>query len=445
MKQYCPMPDRIKPSEQTIVLERFNNKFYFDTQSLECGLLTTDSKNILHRAKCAKDFEFPRVKLPARGHKLHTNMPLELRHVVINVTGRCNLHCQHCIMRGSPLGMPLTDMTIDTALETLRFAQDNRDKDQEIIISLYGGEPLLNPQLIHEIIDHYDEVLREPVGFWLCTNGTIFDEALLEKTIAHNGTILISLGFQKSTGEAPNEKLSESIPAQVQQNIERLLSRWPDRIAFVGSASGCQNLGLRYYKSLSKPIRERLTFRPWIPIDGETITNDDQISADALAFATAYKDRVRQRRLPAPVEGIALDEGFHRYFFRLFWKEKRPWHCGAAASEIAVAPDGSLFPCVFFAGCPSLAIGNVKSGLNHAVVDAFFSRVSQKISVHCKSCWARTLCEGGCPRWDYDLEGRWNPVHPDYCQNLRETISSAIALYIDASLNDSLLYVMGLR
>jgi hypothetical protein len=28
---------------------------------------------------------------------------------------------------------------------------------------------------------------------------------------------------------------------------------------------------------------------------------------------------------------------------------------------------------------------------------------------------------------------------------LRETISSAIALYIDASLNDSLLYVMGLR
>jgi radical SAM protein with 4Fe4S-binding SPASM domain len=373
--------------------------------------------------------------------------------------------------------MPATDMSPETAMRALECIEANRDEGQGLVVSLYGGEPLLNPALLHTILDRHDEILRGRIGFWLCTNGSIFDEEIFEKLIALDGTIVVSVGFAGHPGGRPSSRfrslgswqassLPWEAPPEVQENIDKLLTRWPDRIAFVASASRYQSVPQSLYQGLPDSIRERLTFRPWIPLNGQPGdlaggNGDAPATGDhghapgtagnggtpdqAEAFARAFLERIWQRQLLRLVEGIALDEGFHRYLFRLFWRDKQPWHCGAAAREISVAPDGRLYPCVFFAGCQPLAMGDVFSGLDFGKLDAFFARVSRKRQEVCTSCWARPLCDGGCPRRDFDLDGSSRPAAEAYCRELKATISRAIALYASASQDGALLYLMGLR
>jgi radical SAM protein with 4Fe4S-binding SPASM domain len=517
------------PGERSFVFRRFSESYYFCPDTLECGVLAGEGLDesaaagdslrdrgstagvgrddgreigapvVTHRAKCSADFHFPHIRLPRRGRASDGTSLLGLRHAVLNVSGRCNLGCRQCLVDGTPLGMPALDMSPDTAMRALELIETHREEGQGLVISLYGGEPLLNPALLHTILDRHREALHGRVGFWLCTNGTIFDEEIFEKLIALNGTILVSLGLTDGPGDSlswgmepevlgkstvgPSRRYPET-QEEARKNIDMILARWPDRVAFVASTSRYQSVPQSLYQSLPEPIRERLTFRPWIPLNGQLAEpaggqgdapaaggngnapatggqrshlaggGNGQSAAgacggsrpdEAEAFARALLERIRQRRLPSPVEGIALDEGFHRYLFRLFWRETRPWHCGAAASEISVAPDGKLYPCVFFAGCRPLAIGDVYSGLDPGKLDAFFRHVSRKRDDACEDCWARTLCDGGCPRRDFDLDGSPRPMSDDYCRELRATITRAIALYASASQDGALLYLMGWR
>lgn len=105
---------------------------------------------------------------------------IEFGQVQIEITGRCNMKCQHC-RAGS---QPNKDMPIEQIVKIIRFARQFSPNYKEVIIS--GGEPLMHR--------HFAEVLKQVREngcdfITLTTNGSLLANEHL--------TLIRDLSFQR--------------------------------------------------------------------------------------------------------------------------------------------------------------------------------------------------------------------------------------------------------
>jgi MoaA/NifB/PqqE/SkfB family radical SAM enzyme len=96
---------------------------------------------------------------------------IEFGQIQIEITGRCNMQCQHCrAANESPKDMP-----IDQIVKVIRFARQFSPNYKEIVVS--GGEPLMH----HDFFDVLSAVRQNGGEFiTLTTNGSLITERHLE-------------------------------------------------------------------------------------------------------------------------------------------------------------------------------------------------------------------------------------------------------------------------
>ena len=100
-------------------------------------------------------------------------MSKDFADLVIEVTRRCNLECEHCL-RGCQENKDMQKSTIDTLLNTASSINN---------LTFTGGEPLLVPDTIIYIIDSIIEKNIYVNTFFLATNGLVFNNDLFLKLI----------------------------------------------------------------------------------------------------------------------------------------------------------------------------------------------------------------------------------------------------------------------
>ena len=95
--------------------------------------------------------------------------------------GDCNLRCKYCFVEGPSRGDHSSSlMDIETARKALKvFAKLTRDAEK-ISLTFYGGEPLLNKEVVYFSMRYVRELEREgqfnrPVQMALLTNGTLVE------------------------------------------------------------------------------------------------------------------------------------------------------------------------------------------------------------------------------------------------------------------------------
>lgn len=95
---------------------------------------------------------------------------IQFGQIQIEITGRCNMLCEHCRAANDLR----RDMPVDQIIKIIRFARQFSPNYKEIVIS--GGEPLLHAQF-PEVL----EAVRKNGGesITLTTNGSLLDEAHL--------------------------------------------------------------------------------------------------------------------------------------------------------------------------------------------------------------------------------------------------------------------------
>jgi uncharacterized protein len=81
---------------------------------------------------------------------------------------------------------------------------------------------------------------------------------------------------------------------------------------------------------------------------------------------------------------------------RLHLGQTRPISCGAGFGYMAVDAKGRLFPCHRLSGEAAFCLGDIKGGADASTVSACMASLNGDRRESCSSCWARTLCVGGC-------------------------------------------------
>ncbi|MDD3487278.1 MAG: radical SAM protein [Candidatus Moranbacteria bacterium] len=120
--------------------------------------------------------ETPRLEVETED----TIYEIEFGQVQIEITGRCNMSCQHC----RAAHQPKQDMPIEQIVKIIRFARQFSPNYKEVILS--GGEPLIH----HDFADVLKQV-RENGGEFitLTTNGSLLTSEHL--------TLIKDLSFQR--------------------------------------------------------------------------------------------------------------------------------------------------------------------------------------------------------------------------------------------------------
>lgn len=141
----------------------------------------------------------------------------------VNVTNRCNAGCPFCVNPRQGCVSDVDPARYETALRLCRESVSG--------VSFTGGEPMLYPELLEELIAVTDSLLPRETELDLVTNGTNLERLSVLKGIGRLSTIHIS---RHAAEDETNSKLMRFPGAPGKAEIAAFLSRLhdPDAVVF---------------------------------------------------------------------------------------------------------------------------------------------------------------------------------------------------------------------
>lgn len=347
-----------------------------------------------------------------------------IRALTLNVTQICNLHCTYCAAGGDgTYGDPVRKISVEKTLPQLDFFLARVPAGESFSINFLGGEPLLYPEALELIAAHAtaeSEKRGIKVRFNIVTNGTLFSEkniAILSKihadiTISCDGPPEIQDQFRPSkNGTASSKSLIEGLE-RLLQNKNRQGS-----IGFTG-VFGPHNLQLRksyeFYRSFN--------------VDWYEFTYDHSQSTPEAS--QQYLEQLGE------IAKIAYSEGgeaalrqikvFDHYFHQLDSQQKTENFCGAGKSYLSIDSRNNLYTCPWLVGQKDEIVGT-QTTLFSDRLKPYEPSLTKLNS--CQSCWANTLCGGGCMFIHKNRTGSKHKVDSEFCNRTRDLILLALSYY----------------
>lgn len=393
---------------------------------------------------------------------LEENVNNELRQVILEVTERCNLRCKYCIYNDGYSGnrsFGTKNMSWDVAKAAVDYA--NEHSNNEIAVTFYGGEPLLNFDVLRKTIDYaYKTIKNKKLSFSLTTNLT-----LMTKDIAN---YLASV-----------EKLSVlcSIdgPSQVQNDNRKYANK---KDTYDDVMIGLKNLVDAFKNNNTNAIAINSVFTP--PYSYEKIieindffnnldflppnTNinisyaskgsiDDEAAIKKLYSNPKYSYNrgsivnplwVWQRKQAEIHSSIrseknniyssTIEKALIHIHNRIIYDEPYnafPFNgcCIPGARRLYISTDGELYLCEKIGKSPS--IGDIYNGIDFTSLRKnYVEDFSKQSTPFCSNCWASKMC-ASCYVDNYDQDGCNLSGKKDRCDGVRNMLKSYLSLYHD--------------
>lgn len=152
--------------------------------------------------------------------------------IILQVTQNCNLRCEYCAYSGGYYNRKHNPkkMSIGTAKKAFDFLMNHSQDCEHVTVGFYGGEPLLEYELIKKIIAYAETRSRgKNILYSITTNGTLIDEEKIKLFQQIDMRLTVSLdGPQNIHDEyrkfANSEKGSQQI---VVRNLEMIKRKYP--------------------------------------------------------------------------------------------------------------------------------------------------------------------------------------------------------------------------
>lgn len=428
------------------VLHKIENNVFDDTYIEED---TQNYINMLLNYGFLKNNRVKKTKHPETDYlKYHVNN--RLSSIILQVTQNCNLRCEYCIYSGSYNNRVHTNkrMSLTTAKKCIDYLISHSKQLNEVSIGFYGGEPLLEFNLIKEVVNYSKKVGEgKNIYFNLTTNGTLFTPEIVDFFVKNDITAMISLDgnqeiHDKSRIFASSGKGSHSI---ILKNVHYIKSTYPE-----------------YYK-------KHITFNTVINPENEYdcidnfISNEDVLKNSIFLSSAINNNYSAKKRVISEnyltgknydrflillsklkfidsknmsplskIESSLLDE--FRYEKNLDGRLELPevWHhggpCIPGAFRVFVTADGDFFPCERVSENSQLGkIGNLNDGIDIDRATKILN-IGKIYEDKCFDCWAYSYCDICIAKID-DTCCSEKDICPHDCQNILYTTESNMKDY----------------
>lgn len=340
-----------------------------------------------------------------------------INQILIEVTEACNFDCNYCCY--GELYYNKSDrknsIDIDQCLcfihDILKFKLGKRNHSikKQIVISFYGGEPLLNFDAIKMIVKYMNQYYLKNISFSfsMTTNGYLLDK-YIDFLRTNDFTLSISLDGNSNQNSYRRLKNYSSTYHKVYENIIFIRNKYPEyyknKISFI---SVLHNLNsrtslLKYFNNLDKsPLITQLA-KDGVRSDKkdifEQIYNQGEATSEEISFLQKTEPEIYQTITNRLYD---LNSVLYNYSSKsdIFSNEisqhtVKPGACFLFQSRVFYTTQGFLYPCEKINRKFSFGTYKAKSfNFDLKAINKYYSYMLHEQSIKCKDCTIKHDCD----------------------------------------------------
>ncbi len=356
----------------------------------------------------------------------------------LHVAHTCNLNCSYCFASQGKYHGDRAVMSYEVGKQALDFLMDNSGTRRNLEVDFFGGEPLMNFQVVKDLVAYPRSVEKERgknFRFTLTTNGVLVDEDVIEWANRECSNVVLSLDGRQEIHDRFRVDYAgkgswEKIVPKFQKFVE---ARGGKDYYMRGTFTHANPDFLQDIRKMLELGFTELSMEPVVCADGDpsALTEED------LTVVMDQYEKLAELMLQHDKEGKPFT--FYHYMIDLTggpWIYKRISGCGSGTEYMAVTPWGDLYPCHQFVGEERFKLGNIWDGVTNKEIQGEFAACNVYAHPECRDCWARLYCSGGCAANAYHATGSVTGVYENGCKLFRKRMECAIMVAIARALGE---------
>ncbi len=350
----------------------------------------------------------------------------------LHIAHTCNLNCSYCFASQGKYHGERAVMSYEVGKQALDFLIANSGTRRNLEVDFFGGEPLMNFDVVKQLVAYARSVEKEHgknFRFTLTTNGILIDDDVIDFANREMSNVVLSLDGRKEIHDryrvdyAGNGSWERIVP-KFQKLVE---ARGGKNYYMRGTFTHANPDFLKDIQVMLDLGFNELSMEPVVcaPGDPSELTEAD------LPIVLDQYEKLAELMLERERAGKPFT--FYHYMIDLTGGPciyKRISGCGSGTEYMAVTPWGDLYPCHQFVGEEKYKLGNIWDGVTNKDAQNEFACCNVYSREECRDCWARLYCSGGCAANAYHATGSVKGVYKYGCELFRKRMECAIMVQV---------------
>ncbi len=353
-----------------------------------------------------------------------------IKALCLHVAHTCNLNCSYCFASQGNFHGERALMSYEVGRRALDFLIENSGSRRNLEVDFFGGEPLMNWQVVKELVKYARSVegnAGKNFRFTLTTNGMLIDDDVIDFCNKEMSNVVLSLDGRKEVNDRfrVDYQGRGSFDAIVPKFQKLVKSRNGKQYYMRGTFTHHNPDFLEDIKTMLDLGFTELSMEPVVcaPDDPSALTDSDR------KIVMEQYEKLAELILQRRKSGKPFT--FYHYMIDLEGGPciyKRISGCGSGTEYMAVTPWGDLYPCHQFVGDEKYKLGNVFDGVTNHAIQEEFRACNVYSRPDCADCWAKLYCSGGCAANAYHATGSISGIYEAGCELFRKRMECAIML-----------------
>ena len=348
----------------------------------------------------------------------------------LHIAHDCNLRCKYCFAGEGEYHGDKSLMSLEVGKKSIDFLIENSKNRRNLEVDFFGGEPLMNFQVVKDIVSYArskEKKYNKNFRFTLTTNGIALNDEIQAYVNENMHNVVLSIDGRKEVNDmmrpTDNGKGTYDI---IMPKFKKLAeSRNQDNYYVRGTFT---RNNLDFSKDVLHLADEGFKQISVEPVVGGVDKDYSLREVDLEVICEEY-DKLAKEMIKRDKEG----KGFNFFHFMIDLNQgpcvaKRIAGCGSGSEYMAVTPWGDLYPCHQYVGLEEFKLGDLDKGIQNTEKQECFKNCNVYNKPKCLECWAKFYCSGGCSANGYQFHGDINAVYDVGCEMEKKRVECAIMI-----------------
>lgn len=342
----------------------------------------------------------------------------------------CNLRCAYCFAGQGPFGGDRSLMPLHIGEAAIDFLIKSSENRKNIEVDFFGGEPLLNIDVLKKLVDYGREAATragKQIKFTVTTNAVLLNDEIAGYISREGLSIVLSLDGRQGVNDIMRPfKSGKGSYEVITSNILNFIKKYDYKDYYIRGTFTRNNLDFAAdVIHIAELGLKNISIEPVVggPEEEYSLRRED------IPVLFAEYEKLVRELIVREKQGKGLN--FFHFNIDLHGGpciKKRLSNCGAGNEYVAVTPDGTIYPCHQLVGRENFKMGNVVDGQLKKEIVSYFREAHVYNKSQCPDCWAKFHCSGGCHANAYYFS---NSIYKPYelgCELMKKRIECALYL-----------------
>ncbi|WP_422485261.1 thioether cross-link-forming SCIFF peptide maturase [Gudongella sp. DL1XJH-153] len=348
----------------------------------------------------------------------------------LHIAHDCNLKCEYCFASQGNFKGERSMMSLETGKKSLLYLAKNSGNRRNLEVDFFGGEPLMNFQIVKQLVDYGRSIENEynkNFRFTITTNGVLLDDEKINYINENMDNVVLSLDGRKDVNDTMRLTLSgDGSYDVILPKIKKMVEKRGEKDYYVRGTFTSKNLDFgKDALSFHKEGFKKVSIEPVVaPEEMDYAIREEHLATILKEYENFSKEYIKLTH---------DDKDFMFFHFMIDLNQgpcavKRAVGCGAGSEYLAVTPEGDLYPCHQFVGEKEFLLGTLDKGIENEELRDRFKAANVYNKEECRNCWARFYCSGGCHANAHYAHGDIMRPYEIGCEMEKKRIECALSI-----------------